>query len=139
MEASWRAEATNLQDLRNHDGQFFSLCVSVSPLPRVFHFGHGLRCVVLGLHCAALCYVELLTYRTNLLPFRHSSREGKKTPFGGEAMVARLSKQCAKASEVRSSTTGEAVPSCRRGCGLGKLGSRCEVKVGYWQTRQKTV
>lgn len=70
MEASWRAEATNLQDLRNHHGQSLSVCI-------LAWFNSGLGRGMLCCAGAGLSYVELLTYKTNLLPFRHSSREGK--------------------------------------------------------------
>lgn len=51
MEASWRAEATNLQDLRHHHGQSLLL----SPLPRVVEIWLALRYAVLGLGWAVLC------------------------------------------------------------------------------------
>lgn len=51
--------------------------VSQSLPPRIVQVGIGVRYAVLGLRCVALRYVGLLTYKTNLLPFRHSSREGK--------------------------------------------------------------
>lgn len=49
----------------------FSLCVCVSSRGSVGAWGE-VCCARAGLR-----YVELLTYKTDLLPFRHSSREGK--------------------------------------------------------------